>query len=107
MDNMRTIMDFKFETREVQNTHFHQNLEIVYVLEGGVEIQIEPETYNLKKGDFLLINANKRHSLRATEEKILLASFRINFTMVAEYMGTNQLLFWCNTTVDKNESYEQ
>ena len=55
MDNMRTIMDFKFETREVQNTHFHQNLEIVYVLEGGVEIQIEPETYNLKKGDFLTI----------------------------------------------------
>ena len=107
MDNMRTIMDFEFDTSEVQNTHFHQNLEIVYVLEGSVEVQIEPETYNLKKGDFLLINANKRHSWRATEEKILLASFQINFTMLAEYMGTNQLLFWCNTTVDKNESYEQ
>lgn len=107
MDNMRTIMDFEFDTSEVQNTHFHQNLEIVYVLEGSVEVQIEPETYNLKKGDFLLINANKSHSWRATEEKILLASFQINFTMLAEYMGTNQLLFWCNTTVDKNESYEQ
>lgn len=107
MDNMRTIMDFEFDTSEVQNTHFHQNLEIVYVLEGSVEVQIEPETYNLKKGDFLLINANKRHSWRATEEKILLASFQINFTMLAEYMETNQLLFWCNTTVDKNESYEQ
>lgn len=107
MDNMRTIMDFEFDTSEVQNTHFHQNLEIVYVLEGSVEVQIEPETYNLKKGDFLLINANKRHSWRATEEKILLTSFQINFTMLAEYMGTNQLLFWCNTTVDKNESYEQ
>ena len=55
MDNMRTIMDFEFDTSEVQNTHFHQNLEIVYVLEGSVEVQIEPETYNLKKGDFLLI----------------------------------------------------
>ena len=54
MDNMRTIMDFEFDTREVQSTHFHQNLEIVYVLEGGVEIQIESETYNLNKGDFLL-----------------------------------------------------
>lgn len=107
MDNMRTIMDFEFDTSEVQNTHFHQNLEIVYVLEGSVEVQIEPETYNLKKGDFLLINANKRHSWRATEEKILLASFQINFTMLAEYMGTNQVLFWCNTTADKNESYEQ
>ncbi len=55
MDNMRTIMDFEFDTSEVQNTHFHQNLEIVYVLEGSVEVQIEPETYNLKKGDFYLL----------------------------------------------------
>lgn len=107
MDNMRTIMDFEFDTSEVQNTHFHQNLEIVYVLEGSVEVQIESETYNLKKGDFLLINANKRHSLRATKEEILLASFRVNFTMLAEYMGTNQLLFWCNTTADRSESYVQ
>lgn len=100
-------MDFEFDTSEVQNTHFHQNLEIVYVLEGSVEVQIESETYNLKKGDFLLINANKRHSLRATKEEILLASFRVNFTMLAEYMGTNQLLFWCNTTADRSESYVQ
>lgn len=107
MDNMRTIMDFEFDTREVQSTHFHQNLEIIYVLDGGVEVQIESETYNLEKGDFLLVNANKRHSLRATKEEILLASFRVNFTMLAEYMGTNQLLFWCNTTADKSESYEQ
>ena len=107
MDNMRTIMDFEFDTRDVQSTHFHQNLEIIYVLEGGVEVQIESETYNLEKGDFLLVNANKSHSLRATKEEILLASFRVNFTMLAEYMGTNQLLFWCNTTADKSESYEQ
>ena len=107
MDNMRTIMDFEFDTREVQSTHFHQNLEIVYVLEGGVEIQIESETYNLDKGDFLLVNANKRHSLRSTKEEVLIASFRINFSMLVEYMGTNQLLFWCNTTADKSESYEQ
>lgn len=100
-------MDFEFDTRDVQSTHFHQNLEIIYVLEGGVEVQIESETYNLEKGDFLLVNANKSHSLRATKEEILLASFRVNFTMLAEYMGTNQLLFWCNTTADKSESYEQ
>ena len=27
--------------------------------------------------------------------------------MLAEYLGTNQILFWCNTTADKNEAYEQ
>ena len=104
---MRTMMDFEFDTKKVQNTHFHQDLEILYVLDGGLEIQIESEKYELGKGDFLLINANKRHSIRETEEELLTASFRINFSMLAEYLGTNQILFWCNTTADKNEAYEQ
>ena len=84
---MRTMMDFEFDTKKVQNTHFHQDLEILYVLDGGLEIQIESEKYELGKGDFLLINANKRHSIRETEEELLTASFRINFSMLAEYLG--------------------
>lgn len=107
MENMRTIMDFEFDTRKTQSTHFHQNLEIVYVLEGGAELQIESESYTLQKGDFLLINANKRHSLHETEPELLTAVFRVNFSMLADFMGTNQLLFWCNTTADKSEAYDQ
>ena len=38
MENMRTVMDFEFDTRKIQNTHFHQNPEIIYVLEGGLEL---------------------------------------------------------------------
>lgn len=104
---MRTVMDFEFETSAVQNTHFHQNPEIVYVLEGNVNVQVESENYRLQKGDFMLINANKRHSLYQAEEKMLIASFRINFAVLAEYLNTNQILFWCNTAADKNEAYEQ
>ena len=84
MEIMRTMMDFEFDTKKVQNTHFHQDLEILYVLDGGLEIQIESEKYELGKGDFLLINANKRHSIRETEEELLTSSFRINFSMLSE-----------------------
>lgn len=108
MEIMRTMMDFEFDTKKVQNTHFHQDLEILYVLDGGLEIQIESEKYELGKGDFLLINANKRHSIRETEEELLTASFRINFSMLAEYLlGRIRSCSWCNTTADKNEAYEQ
>lgn len=47
MEIMRTMMDFEFDTKKVQNTHFHQDLEILYVLDGGLEIQIESEKYEL------------------------------------------------------------
>lgn len=107
MEKLHTIMDFEFDTRKTQNTHFHQNLEILYVLEGAMEIQIESETYELEKGEFLLVNANKRHSLREMKGELLIASVEINFSMLVEYLGTNQILFWCNSAADKNESYEQ
>lgn len=107
MKLMHTIMDFEFDTREMQKTHFHQDLEIIYVLDGVVEIEIETEIYELKKGDFLLVNANKRHALRKKGGELLLASFQINFSMLSEYLGTNQILFWCNTIVDKSEAYDQ
>lgn len=107
METIHGIMDFEFDTRKVQTTHFHQNLEIIYVLEGAMEIQIESESYQMEKGDFLLVNANKRHSLHETGGELLLASFYVNFSMLTEYMGTNQLLFWCNTSVDKSEAYGQ
>lgn len=107
MDIMHGVMDFDFDTKKVQSTHFHQNPEIIYVLDGAAEIQIESEKYELEKGEFLLVNANKRHSLREMKGELLLACFRIHFTMLAEYLGTNQILFWCNSGADKNEAYEQ
>lgn len=49
MEIMRTMMDFEFDTKKVQNTHFHQDLEILYVLDGGLEIQIESKNMNWGK----------------------------------------------------------
>lgn len=100
-------MDFEFDTRKIQNTHFHQAPEIIYVLEGALEMEIESETQELEKGEFLLVNANKRHALRETKKDLLLVSIRINFSILVEYLGTNQILFWCNSAADKSEAYEQ
>ena len=98
-------MDFEFDTRKIQNTHFHQNPEIIYVLEGGLELEIESETLDLEKGEFLLVNANKRHSYRETKKDLLLACIKMDFSILVEYLGTNQILFWCNSAADKSEAY--
>ena len=107
MENIRSVMDFEFDTRKIQNTHFHQNPEIIYVLEGALELEIESETQELQKGEFLLVNANKRHSLRETRKDLLIVSIQMNFSILVEYLGTNQILFWCNSAADKSEAYEQ
>lgn len=107
MENIRPVMDFEFDTRKIQNTHFHQNPEIIYVLEGGLEIEIETDTQELEKGEFLLVNANKRHSIRETKKELLLVSIQMDFSTLVEYLGTNQILFWCNSAADKSDAYEQ
>ena len=99
-------MDFRFETRKLQSTQFHQEPEIVYVLEGAMEIKVEDDSYKLDKGDFLLINANKHHEYREIKANLLIASFKINYAMLADIMQTSQLLFWCNTVADRNDAYQ-
>ena len=70
-----------------------------------MEVKIDDKTYLMRQGDLLLVNANKRHEMNG-REGILAARFELDFHLLAEYMGSMQLLFWCNTITDKNDAYE-
>ena len=98
-------MQFHFITKGEISTHYHQNPELFYVLTGKLDVQIDDKKYLLQKGDILLINANKRH-LMIGSDALLGARFEIDFHLLAEEMGTMQLMFWCNTVADKNEAYD-
>lgn len=106
MENERKIMKFFLIRQEEASVHYHQDPEIIYVIRGKMEIKIDESEYELKEGDFLLINANKRHSCVGTQG-ILAARFFIDFHILAEQMGTLQMMFWCNTVVDRNDAYEE
>lgn len=98
-------MDFDFSTAEKVEMHFHQELELLYLLNGRLEVQVENEIYTLNKDDFLLINSNKKHLFKAKTKEVFYAQFKIHYGELAEHLGANQLLFWCNTINDKNEKY--
>ena len=93
-------MQFYFLTESGTSDHYHQNPELFYILKGTLEVKIDDKVYELRQEDIVLINANKRHTMTG-KEGILAARFEIDFHLLAEYMGTMQLLFWCNTIVDK------
>lgn len=105
MDNIRKLMQFYFLTEDGNSDHYHQNPELFYVLRGKLEVKIDDKVYELLQEDMILINANKRHTVTG-KEGILAARFEIDFHLLAEYMGTMQLLFWCNTLADKNAAYD-
>lgn len=104
MGKIRELLEINFISGAEFDTHYHQNLEIIYVIKGEMKIQIDDSSYRLKGGDYILINANKRHSIVADE--LFGARFLIDFHLLAEYLGTIQLMFWCNTIADKNDAYD-
>ena len=106
MENERKLIQFYFINEAEIATHYHQNPELFYILAGQLEVKIDDQKFLLKKGDIILINANKRHLVVGNNE-LLGARFEIDYHLLSEYMGTMQLLFWCNTVADKNEAYDQ
>ena len=104
MDTTRKLMQFHFIAQAETATHYHQNPEMFYVLRGNLDIKIDERLYKLSSGDIALINANKRHTVIGNDE-LLGARFEIDFHLLAEYMGSMQLLFWCNTVADRNHAY--
>lgn len=106
MSDGRRLMDFFFITNGESATHYHQDFEIIYLISGSMDIQIDDDNYRLTDDDFVLINANKRHKVRAGGE-VLGVRFVIDYHMLAEYMETTQLFFWCNTVADKNDAYDE
>ncbi|MCD8020023.1 MAG: helix-turn-helix domain-containing protein [Clostridiales bacterium] len=105
MEEDRKLMQFHFISNAEISTHYHQNLDLFYVMTGRLKVVIDDQTYYLHQGDIILINANKRHYMDGDEE-LLGARFEIDFHLLAEQMGSMQLLFWCNTVADRNEAYE-
>lgn len=106
MKNERRLMQFYFITNGEVSTHYHQNLDLFYVLTGKLEVRIDDHVFLMKRGDIVLVNANKRHAMNGDDD-LLGARFEIDFHLLAEYMGSMQLLFWCNTIADKNEAYKE
>ena len=104
MDTTRKLMQFHFIAQAETATHYHQNPEMFYVLRGNLDIKIDDKIYKMQSGDIVLINANKRHTVIGNEE-LLGARFEMYFHLLAEYMGSMQLLFWCNTVADRNHAY--
>lgn len=75
-DERQYMIHEKFEVYEKQGApigarsfHYHDFYEVLYVLEGEYSSLIENQTYNLKKGDFLLIDTNVMHKYHYIEKK--------------------------------------
>lgn len=77
-------------------SHYHDYIELTYILNGECEYEINSRIYKVKKGDLLFINPNDTHTTIVTNENNPPELFAIGFTDIAMtglYMKENTFLF--------------
>ncbi len=65
--------------------HFHDDLEIVYVLDGSISLKNGYYNYRLKAGDIFILNDREIHSFQRTEEDNMVMMTQINLNYFQNY----------------------
>lgn len=55
--------------------HWHNEIEILFLLSGTLKITVKDAQYNLKAGDIILINSNQIHSIKGKDDLTFVLQF--------------------------------
>ena len=77
-----------------EREHFHQDIELLFVLEGTLDVAMGEQTTHMQPEDILVINANKRHCLKGSPD-ILFARLYITYQLVSDIFESTDIIFWC------------
>jgi len=87
------------------STHYHDDIEIIYVLEGTIDLKNVHYTYVLKKGAVFVLNDREMHSLAATADNmVLITHLKLKYFM--NYFEELHNGFFITNTSDENETDE-
>ena len=90
------IVDYPF--------HFHDDMEIVYVLSGSIILKSGYYTYTLKQGDMFILNDRDMHSLERTDEDNMVMMLQMDLSYFERYYPDLRDQFF---VVDKEEDKEE
>ena len=79
-----TLLFVSRKTRyETGTSHYHDYIELTYVLKGKCNYEINGKLYEVKKGDILFINPNDTHTTIITDKTCPPELFAIGFTDIS------------------------
>ena len=89
---------------EEPNTH--SEVEVLFVMEGAVNAQVEQKSTFLKADDILVVNSNKKHTLKSVDNPLIMR-LMIDYMMICEHFQGQDVLFWCSSPGSENERYQE
>ena len=75
-----------------ETSHFHPELEILFVIEGNAIVVVKSTKYKLKKEDILLVNSNTPHTIESMENTIVYRAY-LSWKFIGRIVSYRNVLF--------------
>lgn len=83
--------------------HFHDDMEVVYVLSGSIILKNGYYTYTLKQGDIFIINDRDMHSLESTGDDNMVMMLQMDLSYFSRYYDNLKNNFFVTDMEDDND----
>ncbi len=100
-----SLMELELLTDQKTGIHYHNNFELLYLLNGSMELIVEKEHIHMEPEDIVMVNTNVKHGYESTED-LFIARFLISADKLRELLKKDSILFLCNSSIDKNEAFD-
>ena len=85
-------------------THWHNSIEIIYVLKGSLHIKIDTDSFTLKEREVEIINSDESHEIQGVDDNKVLI-FNIDpFFFEKYYKDINNIFFYTNSNDDEDQN---
>ena len=85
-------------------THWHNSIEIIYVLKGSLQIKIDTDSFTLNEREVEIINSDESHEIQSLEDNKFLI-FNIDpFFFEKYYKDINNIFFYTNSNDDEDQN---
>ena len=87
--------------------HWHNSVEIIYVLRGMVNISIDTDNYSIFENEIEIINTNESHRIHSDEDNLVLI-FHIDSSFLEKYYkDIYNIFFYTNTSKEDSQEGEE
>ena len=98
--------DFQITFRNSSDyDHLHQEIELLYVMEGKISLNLLGREYRLGEDDFIVINSNHRHRY-IMQEVSTVCILHFDTEMIFSHVKKKEVFFHCNSSIEENEHYQ-
>ncbi len=88
--------------------HWHDSIEILFVLKGSIDVTIENETYIVEEKEIEIININEVHSIKSRDKNNRVLMFEIDPKFLKKYYSDiDNVFFYTNSSEEGIQEREE